>query len=250
MKVLLTSFSKYVSKKASTFDFIEDAVLPRKRKNPNYKTLNDYFRVEGRSESACSEPYHPTTVKEHYRGMYYDVLDVIINSIKDRFDQESFQTFSSIESFLLESVNLPVEQNQQLEDFISKKYGDEIGLMAVRIEANVLRTIIKDEVTYFKDIYKEVKDCSKGERGLMPNIIHIIKLLLVNAATSCTPERSFLTARRFKIRLRATMKSKRFNSLAILNIYKDLTDELNLRDTGNEFVLAREGRPYYFGKFV
>ena len=88
--------------------------------------------------------------------------------------------------------------------------------MAVRIKANVLSTVIKDEVTCFKDIYEEVKDCSKGERGLIPNIIHIIKLLLVNPATSCTPERSFSTARCLKTWLRATMKSKRFNSFAIL----------------------------------
>jgi len=46
------------------------------------------------------------------------------------------------------------------------------------------------------------------------------------------------------------MKSKRFNSLAVLHIHKDLTDILNLKDIGIEFVSAREGRRDYFGKFV
>ena len=51
-------------------------------------------------------------------------------------------------------------------------------------------------------------------------------------------------------RKRAPTKSKRFISLAILNIHKDLTDKLDLKDIGNEFVSAREGRLEYFGKFV
>ena len=84
----------------------------------------------------------------------------------------------------------------------------------------------------------------------MPNIILAIKLFLVNPATSCTPERSFSTARLLKTWLRTTTKSKRFNSLAILNIHKDLMDKLHLKDIGNEFVSAGEGRLEYFGKFV
>ena len=243
-------FFEKVSKKSSSFDFIQKPILPRKRRNPNYKTMNDYFRVDGRLEDKTTEAYHPTTAKYHYRGLYYEVLDFIITAIQERFDQESFKMFSSIQSLLLKCVNLPEEEDQELEDGISKFYGDEIDHMALRIEANVLRTIIKDKVTCFKEIYQEVKECSKEERELMPNIIHAIKLFLVNPATSCTPERSFSTARRLKTWLRASMKSKRFNSLAILNIHKDLTDKLDLKDIGNEFVSAREGRLEYFGKFV
>lgn len=126
-------------------------------------------------------------MKEHYRTMYYEALHAIINSIKERFDQESVQVFASIESLLLKSIYLPEETIKELEEYISKLYGDEIDLVALKIEANVLRTIVKDKVSCFKDIYQVVKDCSEGERGLMPNIIHAIKLLLVNPSTSCTP---------------------------------------------------------------
>ena len=214
-----------------------------------YKTLNDFFTVND-PQSQSSEPYHRKTVKEHYRTIYYEALDAIINCIKERFDQESVQVFASIESLLLKSTYLPEETNKELEEYISKLYGDEIDLVVLKIEANVLRTIIKDKVACFKDIYQVVKKCSEGERGLMPNIIHAIKLLLVNPSTSCTPERSFSTTCRLKTWLRATMKSKRFNSLAVLHIHKDLTDMLNLKDIGIEYISAREGRRDYFGKFV
>ena len=40
--------------------------------------------------------------------------------------------FSSIQSLLLKCVNLPEEEDQELEDGISKFYGDEIDHMALR----------------------------------------------------------------------------------------------------------------------
>ena len=62
-------FFEKVSKKAFSFDFIQKPTLPRKRRNGNYKTMNDYFRVDGRLEDKTTEAYHPTTAKEHYRGL-------------------------------------------------------------------------------------------------------------------------------------------------------------------------------------
>ena len=241
-------FFDSVQKKASKLEFIEDPVLPRKRKNPNYKMMTNSFQVQGYSEG--SQPYHPATAKEHYRGIYFEVLDVMINSLKEWYNQSSFLIFDSIESLLLECINTPEKISQKHEDSITELYGDEIDLMSFKVESNVLRTIIDGEVTCFKEIYEKVKACCKGERELMPNIVHAIRLLLVNPATSCTPERSFSTSRRLKTWLRSTMTSKRFNTLAFLNIHKDLTDELNLKDVGKEFVSAREGRQGYFGKFV
>ena len=98
----------------------------------------------------------------------------------------------------------------------------------------------------FKDIHRAVKGCSVATRDLMPNIVHVVKLLLINPATSCTPERSFSTARRLKTWLRSTMKSRRFNSLSLLHVHKD---KLDLNEAGNEFVEARENRYNIFGKF-
>ena len=71
--------------------------------------------------------------------------------------------FSSIEFLLLKCVNLPEEEDQELEYGISKFYSDEIDHMVLRIEANVLRIIIKNKVTCFKEIYQEVKEYPKEE---------------------------------------------------------------------------------------
>ena len=55
-------FLKTVSKKALDNPFINKAALPRKRKRPNYGSLDNYFQVEGYSNNVNT--YHPTTPEE------------------------------------------------------------------------------------------------------------------------------------------------------------------------------------------
>lgn len=210
-------------------------------------TMTEYFRVDRNTKGA--EPHHPKTVQEHYREIYFEILDVAINSIKDRFEQPSFKVFQAFENLLLEAINQTANDNMMHESILDI-YKDEVDLDLVRVEANVLRTVLGDEkVVCFKDIHRAVKECSVATRDLMPNIVHVVKLLLINPVTSCTPERSFSTARRLKTWLRSTMKSRRFNSLSLLHVHKDLTDKLDLNEAGNEFVEARENRYNIFGKF-
>ena len=84
----------------------------------------------------------------------------------------------------------------------------------------------------------------------MPNIVFILKVVLVSGATTATPERSFSMARRIKTQLRSTMKHRRFNSLSILNSSKPLVDKLQLVKIANEFVEKRPSRRNEFGLFT
>ena len=58
-------FFKIVSKKALDYPFISKAALPSKRKRPNYGSLDNYFQVEGYSNSGNT--YHPTTLEQYFR---------------------------------------------------------------------------------------------------------------------------------------------------------------------------------------
>ena len=46
------------------------------------------------------------------------------------------------------------------------------------------------------------------------------------------------------------MTTKRFNGLTILNCNKDLTDKLDLMETGNEFISKNDERFHQFGRFT
>ena len=77
--------------------------------------------------------------------------------------------------------------------------------------------------------------------------MRIIKLFLINPATSCSPESSFSKARRLKSWLWSTMTSQRFNGLALLNVHKKCTDRLHLMEVGSEFIDQNEQRGKHFG---
>ena len=80
--------------------------------------------------------------------------------------------------------------------------------------------------------------------------MRIITLLLINPATSCSLERSFSTARRLKSWLWSTMTSQRFNALALLDVHKECTDQLDLMEVENEFIDQNEQRRKHFGKYT
>ena len=60
---------------------------------------------------------------------------------------------------------------------------------------DVLTIILADvNITCFADIYKKMKEIGKVEKSLIANAVALSNLLIVNPATSCTPERSFSTS--------------------------------------------------------
>ena len=63
-------FFDFVVKKSEKHNFVNRPSLPRKRKNPNYKLLSEYFVVE---RPSTSQPYRPTSCKEHYRVLYLQI---------------------------------------------------------------------------------------------------------------------------------------------------------------------------------
>ena len=75
-------------------------------------------------------------------------------------------------------------------------------------------------------------------------------ILYVSPAISATEERSFSLARRIKTWIRSTMNQTRFNDIAILTIYKELTDKLDLLSIGNEFVSKYDEQKGTFGRFI
>ena len=76
---------------------VSDPSLPRKRKI--LKRLEDCFGY-GTSDTS----HFPDTPKSHYRCIYLDVLDNVIQCIKDRFNQPDFQKYMNLQELLLKAV--------------------------------------------------------------------------------------------------------------------------------------------------
>jgi hypothetical protein len=198
-------------------------------------------------QETSSEAHHHTTVEDEFRQIYFDALDHITTAIKDRFNQPSFKVYANLEELLVHGArNEPFEAGFEQ---VKKLYPDEIDVSALVSEFHLFQQMFDESPECLDDIMKVFKRRDKKERLLIPNIITTCKLVLVNPATSATPERSFSSGRNIKTWKRSTTKAKRFNALSILYIYKELTDKIDLITIGNEFVGKYDERKNIFGKF-
>ena len=239
-------FYQTVSKKAEKIDGVEEPVLTRKRRRPNYSVIQ--FVAGHEETSNATEAYYPTTVEEYFKKIYFEAVDSILTEIKDRFEQPCFIIFSNVEQLFLKSIKKECYQ-QELDDLLPL-YCKDVDATALPTELLFLQTICKDaQPIHFGDIVEKLRTVSAEERALIPNVISIVKIVLVNGATSATPERSFSLSRRLKTWFRACMKQKRFNALAILHAHKDKVDELPLLKVANDFVENRPNRRNEFGFF-
>lgn len=57
-----------------------------------------------RFETGNAPPEFATSEKELYRQMYYEALDLVMNCVKERFDQPGFRVYRHLEDVLLKSV--------------------------------------------------------------------------------------------------------------------------------------------------
>jgi hypothetical protein len=84
-------------------------------------------------------------------------------------------------------------------------------------------------------------------RAMFPNVESLVRLLLVNPASSATALRNFSALRRLKTYLRASCGQLRLNNLAICHVHKEILDTIDISSSMNEFVLANDKRAAVFG---
>ena len=143
---------------------------------------------------------------------------------------------------------LKVEDASDEIEEMKKFFGDDVDVTSLSTELEVLKSICKkNKPSHTLEIIEVLKQCDNWL--IIPSVVKIVKLLLVVAPTTATAERSFSMMRRVKTWLQATMKQKRFNSLAILTSHKDITDDIDLTEVANIFVSGHDQRYNHFGRF-
>ena len=239
-------FYEKIETSASKIDEVSTPMLPRKRKKPNYSILQ---YVEG-NPKPTGEAYYPENLYDHFKQIYFEALDAIVNAINDRFDQPAFELFSQVEQLFLKSVKRQgvTDELKMVEKHFKNDYDEESFIT----ELQQLPTIFEEECPPINQevIVKVIKSFAPERRELIQNVATVIKIILTNGATSATPERSFSMLRRIKTWLRSRMSQKRLYSLPIMYDNKDLLDNLSLIDVANEFVGLQPDRKNAFGSFT
>ena len=81
--------------------------LCRKRKVPAKLDFN-----------SASIHYFPSNVREHYRHVYFAAFDSTVESIKERFNQEDFKRYASLQELFLRAVR-GERWNEEMEEVVA-----------------------------------------------------------------------------------------------------------------------------------
>ena len=93
--------------------------------------------VDGTTSEA--QDFDRTACQDCCRAMYYNLLDTVVTSLKDRFNQSSFVVYENIESLLLKTIK--GEDTSDESEYIKRIYNDEIDITQFEIDVDVLRVI-------------------------------------------------------------------------------------------------------------
>ena len=85
--------------------------------------------------------YQATNPEQYFRQQYFENLDLVISSIKDRFNQPAFTAFLKMEELLL---NIILDNNYEDElAYVFNVYKDDIDPMQVQTEAFSMSTMFQ-----------------------------------------------------------------------------------------------------------
>ena len=134
-----------------------------------------------------------------------------------------------------------------LEEFetVTEFYGSDINKDDLKTQLLTFKLQFRDKKVEFQDIIDTMKKPNVSD--LLPEIATVVKLILVLPATNSQSERVFSNLRWVKTYLRNSMKQERLNHVMILNIYEQITKDLNLDEVADEFVSQNEQRRSDFG---
>ena len=130
-------FYETVTKSASSIDFVSTPTAPRKRNRPKYDILQF---LEGNPR--CSgEAYYPETAHAHFKAIYFEAIDVIVSSIKERFEQPAFKIFTEMGQLLLKSISKkPAEEEMKT---VKASFCDDFDDQSLPCELELLPTIFR-----------------------------------------------------------------------------------------------------------
>ena len=149
--------------------------------------------------------HHPKTAEDHFRQIYYRMLDSAISQLKDRFDQTDLKCYAKLEELM-------ISENTAKEDV--PKYPD-IDYKELSLEITFLRRHAKNlkhkELSNVNILGEFLSKLDKATQDLYPNVRALTKLLLTSPVSTCESERSFSSLRRLKTQLISTMGQVRLN---------------------------------------
>jgi len=164
------------------------------------------------------------------------VLDSIITSIENRFDENMIGDILLMEKLFLTKEFLNENELKQLSKQYSISYDDLKGEQRLYKTKMTNQQATMEETTTF--ILKNHFNVA------LPVMNQLFKILWTIPANTCSCERSFSSLKRIKTHLRNTTGQDRLSGLALLSIEREF--EIDYDEIIKEFVAAKEKRKIIF----
>ena len=221
-------------------ELTEDPMLPRQKRVPH--RIND---------GAANHHFH--CPEDFFRQQYFEVIDLLMNEITQRFSQPTFSILQEIEKMVINSCN--GKMHAMSTDF-KELYADCLDISKLKVQLTLLPDVLKTgnvehemgikTVTTINTVCQLFETC-KFAKTMLEEVHKVLQLYLTIPLSSATAERSFSTLRRLKTYLRSSMSQKRLNHVVLLNTHKELVDKICIHNIAREFVSRNERRIDFFG---
>jgi hypothetical protein len=206
---------------------LDEIEMPRARRPPVHLT-------------GQADAYMARTVSDHFRPIYFQILDVAIKELEERFrDNGDLRIYRSMEDLLLLGV-IDGDGRKLLCPY------KEIDWFNFAVQLPLFR---KQKYSTLKEATELLRSMSSETRLYFSEVTKLVRLLLVCPAASVEAERSFSALRRLKTWLRSTMLQERLNHIAVCNIHQDVLDEIDIKPLLKEFASRNCVRAQIFGRF-
>ena len=221
--------------------------------------LPRYRRPPQRLDEAGLTSHEFSSPECYFKQQYFEVLDLLVNELKRRFQQKrGMPVAATIEKLLLDAVNGTYTMDGTALPEELQLYKDDLDLSRLKYQLSMLPDVVQvrnrklennppiTEVTNVRTICSIMADISLCKE-MLSEVVHLIKLFYTIPVTISTAERTFSALRRLKTYLRTTMSQERLNHAMSLYVHKDRTDNIDLDEIANSFITVNERRRNFFG---
>ena len=168
------------------------------------------------------------SIKDSYRVNSFDsVFDVIISSIKQRFDENNIKVIILSEKLFLTNLFLNDDELKYIVYFYNLNYDQ------LRSEQRLYKVALgktnRNTLTLATKFFVE-----NNFHLALTTMNSLLKILWTIPVNVCECERSFSSLRRLKTYIRNTMRQERLSSLALINIERSF--EIEIDAIVNEFI--------------
>ena len=227
----LSRETELATEQAAQLELVEPVV--RRRKTP--------ARI--RNDDRIGEDFHATSSSEAVRLKSLEALDLVIAGRDSRFDSDDIKVAAAREEYVMEALSSPAEE-LETDDLNLPACVDTVQL---KCELKTLSAGFERCPTNLQEVCAMLNSMEGSSKAMFREVKKALSLILSLPCTVASCERSFSMLRRLKTYLRATIGQRRLNHLALMQIYRDRLENVDVMALQREFVKRTPERMRTFG---